>query len=687
MSYSFRKKIRRPKTAEEFFQGTTPETHYRDDSYTQEPLSSSSEDEVSTSPHVKEMERYRGPVVGYNPNLPPAAFPTIDCRSQQKDAQEAQAISGSGASSRVGGAQPGQNFTQRDTVFHTYSQYQTPHETQPQSNIPVIESHHNRAGRRRQILKRQSKKWEKESIRWSSKLNTNRTVDLGMVTSEEDEGLAMKSSQAARLVPRWNDLTDAHKLNLLDTMPLIRPRLEGQDEGDYIDRIMINLRLKGHEREKAKELMWNRQYRMDTERRALRIAQRAAHNRLMHENTGRPVNAGSCWAIVDDDLSSLIRSDNYQFSTRAEEVTARAYWSSCGFDPKLLDGDWAPPAINSAPAALRETTFEASLSTTPLLSNPQQPSHKMSLKSAKLIPMATPTAPLSPTREGHGERSKAEHPPPLCARSESSGSGTSSKVNVSNAGRRNSSPAGKSRTQPPNVSRRCQTAGVTNQTAHTHIHPRSSSGKTLDHGSDTNTRTHPSFLRPLPSRQPSAQPSAIKCSPFSQADQLNASFRQVYVPRVIQPVPSTIPTPAVGPESARSGLNPTPASQVSVLLPNPVIKSPEMHIQTKVLGNGQTGDKLDLNELKAAVSTQRECIAVQLIPEKRPADLKGESEDPSPKKNVGSDSTAAGLGMGCKEPPTTSESSMGLERGKKIGKRGRPRKQSNTPGSSIAIRR
>ena len=97
-SRNLRKKIRRPKTDEEFFEGITPKKHARDASLTDKAVSSSSsssedEQDHSSSPSNQKTQRYKGPVVQYNPNLPPAPFISSDSRAGRSGQQDKQTSS------------------------------------------------------------------------------------------------------------------------------------------------------------------------------------------------------------------------------------------------------------------------------------------------------------------------------------------------------------------------------------------------------------------------------------------------------------------------------------------------------------------------------------------------------------------------------------------------------------------
>ena len=76
---NLRKKIRRPKTDEEFFEGKTPKKHARNAPLAENVVSSSSsssgdEEDYSSTPSNQKVQSYKGPVVQYDPNLPPAPF-------------------------------------------------------------------------------------------------------------------------------------------------------------------------------------------------------------------------------------------------------------------------------------------------------------------------------------------------------------------------------------------------------------------------------------------------------------------------------------------------------------------------------------------------------------------------------------------------------------------------------------
>ena len=191
MSYSFRKKIRRPQTAEEFFQGATPEKHNRDDPNSHDPSSPSSEEEDDRAHPVREIERYRGPVAGYNPNLPPAAFPSIDpCRSIE--GHRAQEDGTAGARQFSSTAIQGDNRMQRSSASRKSSQRSSWDGMQLQHRAPMTDGI--RGGGRRELRKTSwpGSQCDAEATIWNSKLNTEYKFGLEMVTSEEDDVHAHK---------------------------------------------------------------------------------------------------------------------------------------------------------------------------------------------------------------------------------------------------------------------------------------------------------------------------------------------------------------------------------------------------------------------------------------------------------------------------------------------------------------
>ena len=187
MGYSLRKNRRRPKTHEEFFDCAPSEILTRNISYPRG--LSESEEEGSSSSSSRQMA-YRGTSTSSNPNLSPAAFPTLTCRSEREqiDVEKEQLSSASNTLSK------GEAYDV-PTITHMAqrSSQSTAHGgAQRQHRLPVLDKNRERNHKTRRSTSKQSRRFEKESTDWNSKLNTAALFENEMETSEEDEPQSSK---------------------------------------------------------------------------------------------------------------------------------------------------------------------------------------------------------------------------------------------------------------------------------------------------------------------------------------------------------------------------------------------------------------------------------------------------------------------------------------------------------------
>ena len=103
---------------------------------------------------------------------------------------------------------------------------------------------------------------------------------------------------------------------------------------------MRRLRLTETEREDAKVLILSRQERNAGELSALRSMQQAMKERLIANPASKKIDALEHDGLVGQHLGHLIRTEDFNVSTRADMEAARRYWKACGLDPRSFDGDW-----------------------------------------------------------------------------------------------------------------------------------------------------------------------------------------------------------------------------------------------------------------------------------------------------------------------------------------------------------
>ena len=489
----------------------------------------------------------------------------------------------------------------------------------------------------------------------------------------------------ASTVPTWSGLTDAHKLNLLDTMAQIEPRGKDQEEDDYLERIMIRLRLRSPERHRAKDLLWRRQCRKNQERRSVRHVQWETHEYLTDGSNGRRLNAEGYRAILDKNFDYLLGQDDYhQFSTRAEEGAARAYWIICGFDSNLLDGEWAPPTVNDAPPILDRGSPGTSTASSPIPSTKQKIPKDSWVPPRKSVGLSNPR--LAP---GQGYVAK----PSNLGQSISSGCSTgtpnqegSSIYHPIQVDKNPTSwPSQRPRVPQPSVLPNNIAASATQTTTQPGIGPRSFRNELQGHhfrdDSSANSPVKSSLLGPVPLPRPAGSQMTSNDPIVSQADHLNTSFRQAHAPQINQSTPGPLPVSSI-PESFYSHPNVPEDSQPSVLLPTPVPSPPEQLNQPNVSTVGNTFHKHNLNGRIEAISSYRDHTPAPVTPEKRPNDAGGDGGRLSPAKRHTSERTG-GVHAEENEDCTALQFSNEGKLEKMNDKRGRPKKSQKDTSSPM----
>ena len=367
-----RRKIKAP-TRYEDMGNDTPSP--RQESPEESEGSSEFEEEIYKTPEPKKPEpkksAYRGKVIEYNPNLPPAAFPTLDhpdyvhnggnipfdldahlsgvrsrnasqshsesstpdplrrdCPSEDIDVigNDPAMISDTADSAR-GGIQTSTREQRRSRTSMPSSIYGEPTDNGPRnpiwlSNMARMEE----AGRMTDLQRNM----------------------LDMETSdEEEEDAAARPTKIARTAsslefPTWDDLTVAHKLDLADAIGELDP------DGTDVFGVMDQLRLSVSQKEELTELLIERQER---------AAKEEANQQRHMEKTkavllqGRHLSQAEFHQMVEENLYGTISDDAPFHTTNPMELRkARAYLRYCGFDAALADQGWDVSSIPDAPS-------------------------------------------------------------------------------------------------------------------------------------------------------------------------------------------------------------------------------------------------------------------------------------------------------------------------------------------------
>ena len=363
-----RKKIKAPKRLEDEYEyhNTSPTRQESPGEESEE--SSELEEEIYESPKPRTPKSrrrpaYRGKVIEFNPNLPPAAFPTLDHPSYVHNggtvAYEPHSL-GSDSQELTGFEAINSDSLGRDP--HSQETALTEHFPAPTPTTAAF-THRNSpfAMQRSKEGQKQARGYIPSGMHggpkdngpqnpiWAS--NMARMVEAGkmsdedrfmleMETSDEEDIATDKSSKLARKdsnlkYPAWDDLTVTHKLDLADTIAEIYP-----DPA----HVMHQLRLDPTQKEELVDLLIQRQDRAAREE--------ANQHKLMNQTKemllrGEPLPQSKFHQIVEETLYETIQEDHHIQTNLMELKKARAYLGRCGFDPALADSNWGVPSISN----------------------------------------------------------------------------------------------------------------------------------------------------------------------------------------------------------------------------------------------------------------------------------------------------------------------------------------------------
>ena len=376
-------------------------------SYEETEESSELEEEIYESPQSKKPKSkgpaYHDEVIEFNPNLPPAAFPTLDHPDYEHnggtiaiDLSEFEGRnSANNAFSLDRGIQPkkigltenlpAMTSTARDST-HSHTATQKASMVQKQSQGIMLSSIHGEAsdnGPRNPI-------WVSNMARMEEvgRMSDLDRIMLEMESSDEENATTKRSRFAASPgFPTWDDLTTAHKLNLADTVIEFYPDLP---------QVMHQLRLSVSQKEELGELL---KQRRDRE------AREEANQQRLQEQTkevllqGRRLSQSKFHQMVEENLYGEISQDDHLQTGFSELRKARAYLRYCGFNPRLADRNWALPSITNA-AVTGPKPRPVQSKPKPTLSHvaAQTPSSPSAGPSSRRLALTTPSQ-------------KASHPP------------------------------------------------------------------------------------------------------------------------------------------------------------------------------------------------------------------------------------------------------------------------------------
>ncbi|KAK3172872.1 hypothetical protein OEA41_006197 [Lepraria neglecta] len=362
-----RKNIKAPRRYDDDDYGSSP----RESS----PRESSSKDEDSReSPQLEQLRwpspppkrstkknAYRGPVIEFNPNLPPAAFPTLDKPwpnqisdqdqhnmhqelpipdlSDEQVAVADSSVSGNGPHQRVNPPimfsiptrAPSGSIRPRlgpsimvDRAMGVAPIYNGLGSMDNGPQNPIWASNVKKIG---ELARRTSFDW----------------IMHEMDTSDEEEPPAKVTKKDN--VPAWDDLTITHKLDLADTVYELSPEAGPE-------HIMARLRLNALQGGALAELLIKRQNRSRGEETSAKLLRDHTQEEMLR---GRKKSETGYRTILEQTIYRHVGEEDHLQSAPSELAKGKAYLSHCGFDPSLLDGTWVRPVSGNTTPKTQST--------------------------------------------------------------------------------------------------------------------------------------------------------------------------------------------------------------------------------------------------------------------------------------------------------------------------------------------
>ena len=165
---------------------------------------------------------------------------------------------------------------------------------------------------------------------------TDRNI-LEMMSSDEEDNV---QEQEREMFPSWNDLSKAHKLQVLDVVA----------EAYSNDKLPQLLHLNESEWQESYKLMVEREERLIREQANGERHRDEIHQRFLR---GAVVTPDKFRRSLERNLYHNIEwDDDFDQTTASRLEQARAYLRHCHLDTKLLDGAWGTiPSVNAAALA------------------------------------------------------------------------------------------------------------------------------------------------------------------------------------------------------------------------------------------------------------------------------------------------------------------------------------------------
>ena len=368
-----RKKIRAP-SRYEGLSNDTPSP--RQESPEESESSSEIEEELYKTPAPRKpnpkRNAYRGKVIEYNPNLPPAAFPTLDHPdyvhnggnipfnlhphlSESRSQNASQLHSGSSTPDPLGRDCPSEDIdvTGENPAMISATADSTRGGIQSLKQTSTHGQRRSRTSMPSSIYGEPTDNGPRNPT-WLSNMarmeEAGRMTDLqrnmlDMETSDEEDaatGPAKIARSASSLeFPTWDDLTVAHKLDLADAIGELDP--DATDAFKVMDQLLLSV----SQKEELTELLIERQERAATEE--------ANHQRHLEKTKAILLKSGrlspsAFHQMVEENLYGTIGENAALHTNLLELKKARAYLRNCGFDAALADQGWDVSSIPNAPS-------------------------------------------------------------------------------------------------------------------------------------------------------------------------------------------------------------------------------------------------------------------------------------------------------------------------------------------------
>ena len=335
-------------------------------SYEDSRQSSDLEEEVYELPKSKKAKTkqpaYRGNATEFNPNLPPAVFPTLDHPDYVHNGGHIAVNLLSGVQSQESkdnAIASGRTFlpemidlTGETMIISTSANStrqgsrhvkQTSMTVQEQSQATMLSSMHGEVtdnGPRNPT-------WTRNMARMAAagRMSDLDRLILEMESSDEEDAAANPTERAHMVsnteAPAWDDLTVAHKLNLTDTIAELYPGLA---------QVMHQLRLGASQKEELVELL---------SQRSAREAREEANQQRLQEQTkdallsGRSFTQPEFHQILNETLYENINEEDHLQTNLLELKKARRYLGYCGLNPALADSSWDIPSGSDSASGTR----------------------------------------------------------------------------------------------------------------------------------------------------------------------------------------------------------------------------------------------------------------------------------------------------------------------------------------------